>query len=34
MSAGQGDGLGRLGAFWAPALQQHGQQAALGESRS
>jgi hypothetical protein len=32
MSAGQGAGLGQLGAFLAPALQQHGQQAALGES--
>ena len=34
MSAGQGAGLSQVGAFLAPALQQHGQLAALGESHS
>src|SRR5262249_32403666 len=34
INAGKGAGLGQLGAFLAPALQQHGQQAALGESHS
>jgi hypothetical protein len=33
MSAGQGPGLGQLASFLALALQQHGQQSALRESR-
>jgi len=33
MSARQGPGLGQLAPFLAPALQQHGQQSALRESR-
>jgi hypothetical protein len=33
MSARQGPGLGQLAVFLAPALQQHGQQSALSESR-